>query len=479
MRKISSLVLAAILGLTAVVQADRPNDLVKSIPNCGDSLPTKWYSGYLDVSETKSLHYVFVTSASDQAATDPVVVWFNGGPGCSSLLALFAEHGPYVFDDGEFVIKQNPEPWNKRANVLYIESPAGVGYSYAKTDEDTQHNDLSSSMDSFEAIKIFFTDFKEYLKNPLFISGESYAGIYVPYLSWQIHQYNLQADWSNDETITKYNLKGFIVGNGATDWDLDIYPAYPEVLYNFNMIDKDLLANFKQSDCHYYFNDVKKYPNKPECAAMWKTIQDARGNLNWYDLFRTEVPKGPILQAVNREGSVMIDGVEKTYTRGFTMQEYTPWAKHLLTDTPHVLGQSLSDYVNSQGLRDAFHIPSNLKGWNQCANGNSFTYHYQYEGSVWIYPILKAYNYQILVFSGDTDGAVPTLGTRRWIQNQNWEITKPWRPWVTDQQTSGYIIDYDNVKFATIHGAGHLAPQWKRKEANKLFTSFIHGEDIV
>lgn len=113
----------------------------------------------------------------------------------------------------------------------------------------------------------------------------------------------------------------------------------------------------------------------------------------------------------------MIDGVEKTYTRGFTLQEYTPWAKHLLTDTPHVLGMSLSDYVNKQEVRDALHIPTNMKGWNQCANGAGFTYHYQYEGSVWIYPIMKAYNYQILVFSGDTDGAVPTLGTRRWIQN--------------------------------------------------------------
>lgn len=106
-------------------------------------MSSAWYSGYLDVSETKALHYVFVTSTSTDAKNDPVVVWFNGGPGCSSLLALFSEHGPYVFDDNEFVIKPNPEPWNKRANVLYIESPAGVGYSFAKTDEDLAHNDIS------------------------------------------------------------------------------------------------------------------------------------------------------------------------------------------------------------------------------------------------------------------------------------------------------------------------------------------------
>jgi carboxypeptidase C (cathepsin A) len=138
-----------------------------------------------------------VGSLSDNAAKDPVVVWFNGGPGCSSMEGLFAEHGPYVFDDGEDVIKPNPEPWNKRANVLYIESPAGVGYSVAKTEEDQRHNDLSSSMDAFAAIQLFFKDFNEYLPNDLYISGESYAGIYVPYLAWQIHQSNLQASWSN------------------------------------------------------------------------------------------------------------------------------------------------------------------------------------------------------------------------------------------------------------------------------------------
>jgi carboxypeptidase C (cathepsin A) len=149
MRKISTLVLTALLG---VVYAARPKDLVTELPDIATPLTSPWYSGYLDVSDTKALHYVFVTSTSPDNATDPLVLWFNGGPGCSSMLALFSEHGPYVFDDNEFVIKPNPEPWNKRANVLYIESPAGVGYSFAKTDEDWAHNDYSQSTDAFFAL---------------------------------------------------------------------------------------------------------------------------------------------------------------------------------------------------------------------------------------------------------------------------------------------------------------------------------------
>lgn len=86
MRKISCMLLA-LLGLTATVSAFKPQDYVTNLPDC-DRLSSDWFSGYLDVSPTKSLHYVFVSSL-DNPATDPVVVWFNGGPGCSSLLALF------------------------------------------------------------------------------------------------------------------------------------------------------------------------------------------------------------------------------------------------------------------------------------------------------------------------------------------------------------------------------------------------------
>lgn len=163
MRKITTLVFAALLGLSTVYGA-KEADLVKKLPDCGDTLPSKWYSGYLNVTQTKALHYIFVESHSDPK-NDPVVVWFNGGPGCSSLLALFAEHGPFIVDDGEFVIKPNPEPWTKKASVLYIESPAGVGYSYAAGDDDRKHNDMSTSIDAFAALESFFVDFKEYLPN--------------------------------------------------------------------------------------------------------------------------------------------------------------------------------------------------------------------------------------------------------------------------------------------------------------------------
>ena len=175
--------LIASIGL---VNAAKDEDKFTTIPGSDGNpltMPTDSYSGYLDVTDTKKLHYVFVTSKN--STTDPVVIWFNGGPGCSSMLGYMQEHGPYVIDDGESTVKENPHPWNTAANMLYIESPAGVGFSLASEDNtDFSQNDMLQSMDAMTALRQWFANFKEFLPNELYVSGESYGGIYVPYLSW-------------------------------------------------------------------------------------------------------------------------------------------------------------------------------------------------------------------------------------------------------------------------------------------------------
>ena len=121
------------------VLADAPNDLMGDLP-WAEPFSSKTYSGYLNASETKRLHYVYAESLNDPE-TDPVLIWFNGGPGCSSMLGFMQENGPRVIDDGEDYLKSNPDAWNTNANVIWLESPAGVGWSYAtdgktKTDDD-------------------------------------------------------------------------------------------------------------------------------------------------------------------------------------------------------------------------------------------------------------------------------------------------------------------------------------------------------
>ena len=155
MRKNIPSTLLLIAAATSYVfgKANNQTDKVDSLPSCAP-LPSDWYSGYLDVSETKQLHYIFIKSLDKK--DDPILIWFNGGPGCSSLLGLFQENGPFVIDDGETIIKPNPEPWNKRANLLFIESPAGVGFSIANLTDDLLHSDMSQSEDAFTALRDFY-----------------------------------------------------------------------------------------------------------------------------------------------------------------------------------------------------------------------------------------------------------------------------------------------------------------------------------
>ena len=157
-------------------------DKMSNLPDA-PAFATNTYSGFLNVTDTKQLHYVF-TESMDSPLTDPIVIWFNGGPGCSSLLGMMQELGPIVIDDGQDYLKTNPYPWNKRANVLFLESPAGVGWSIAGQPSDLNTNDMVQSQDAITALRDWFTKYPEYRHNDLFVSGESYGGIYVPYLAW-------------------------------------------------------------------------------------------------------------------------------------------------------------------------------------------------------------------------------------------------------------------------------------------------------
>mmetsp|Transcript_27834 Transcript_27834/g.20225 ORF Transcript_27834/g.20225 Transcript_27834/m.20225 type:complete len:99 (+) Transcript_27834:190-486(+) len=98
---------------------------------------------------------MFVESQSNPSE-DPVLIWFNGGPGCSSMLGFINEHGPRVIDDGESYVKNNPYPWNNKQSVLYLESPAGVGFSIAGTEADWSSDDMQQSEDALVALHSWY-----------------------------------------------------------------------------------------------------------------------------------------------------------------------------------------------------------------------------------------------------------------------------------------------------------------------------------
>lgn len=455
-------VLLLSIALLAIVAWGKPAaDRVLEVPMMGTFTDFELYSGYLEIpGKQRKLHYIFAESQSSPK-NDPLVLWFNGGPGCSSMLGFAQEHGPYSMPDGEERFFRNPNSWNLETNMLYIESPAGVGYSYFYGDDKGHFDDTSSSEDNYAALVAFFEKFPEYRDHDLFISGESYAGIYVPYLAWQIIEHGSQ-----------FNLQGIIVGNGVTNYTYDCEPAYVgmgfwHALYSIEIHDK--IAEY-----HCTFANLEE---SPECAAIERQIDQLVSKVNVYDVYRKCYHE----DESNRLGSAMINGKLKTYKRGMTSKEYTPFLfrnekNGYKSVPPCVYGSGQTDFFNKQEVRDALHIETD-QPWELCTD--RIRYSSGEKASYWIYPILKENNIRVLHFSGNADGAVPTQGTRDWINSLGWKITKRYAPfYIEDRQVGGYVEEYDGLTFTSIQGVGHMAAQWSPVATRHAVMQFIRNRPI-
>ena len=173
----------------------------------------------------------------------------------------------------------------------------------------------------------------------------------------------------------KIPLKGFLVGNGATNWDFDVGPSYAQTLYNFNMIPKKNYTAFMDNECKIYFNGVRPTTCKnqttdpsTDCSLCDTWMNDMMyypiQGLNWYDLYRKAEPM--LLSEEERYGTTVIGGETRRYKRGYTMGEYTPWLKHYSNDKI-INGPFLTDYLNQEDVRKALHIDDRIKTWEMCS----------------------------------------------------------------------------------------------------------------
>ena len=207
--------LCVVLAQTLAAPA---GDRVSRLPGFGPP-PTPHYSGFLNASAAEPgtfLHYWFAAAEGDDWAARPLVLWLNGGPGASSLLGMIQEHGPLLIDKRGGLMR-NPWAWTRLANLVALESPAGVGFSYCRamlSGGGCANTDKSTSLAAHAALVDFFTKFPELSANPFYITGESYAGVYVPTLAARIVEGNAVAP-----EAARINLVGLAVGDPCTDND--------------------------------------------------------------------------------------------------------------------------------------------------------------------------------------------------------------------------------------------------------------------
>jgi carboxypeptidase C (cathepsin A) len=246
------------------------------MPHCSY---VEMYSGYLEAGDGREHHYVYVPHESDPDA--PVVFWFNGGPGCSSMIGFIQEHGPCVFmEESDATPQDNPYSWHHNSSIVYMESPAGVGYN--KFDGKRAYTDENTSEDNLQATIEFFKRFPELKDNDLYLAGESYAGIYIPWLAYRILDHNDALSPNSEERI---NLKGLAIGNGVTNWKFDCTPQLMEMALAFGLIDTTLQKKLDDAECDWSYFDIKG-PKGLKCTKLFADVQLKMKDIYPYDLFR-------------------------------------------------------------------------------------------------------------------------------------------------------------------------------------------------
>lgn len=505
MKKTCYLLLAFLVCVTILVKSAPAEDLVDNL--FGDLYNGKIYSGYLNTAnENRKLHYVFVESQSNPSK-DPLVLWLNGGPGCSSLLGLIQEHGPVIIPDYTLEFQVNQFAWNKKANVIYLETPAGVGFSYNDNgDSDMKYTDEIVANDNRMALIDFFTKFPEYQKNDFYISGESYAGVYVPTLAENIIK--------NSRSL--FNLRGIIVGNGLTDLEVDIENALVDFAYGHGLYSENTRDN--------YLANCNSTTLSAECKAVRKEIRNSLQGLNIYDVYR-ECPQNA--QSVDKENNkslkfltknyilnsrndiisqqkIMVNTLKKLSTKQrfhkvlknakldssefdfdlFSMNEFKNQLSAFADDDedtglwPDGCADDPfpTEFFNKLETKNKLHVRTNIT-YVQC--NNNINSNYTFGDSINSYKnTLLNSGIRIWFYAGDTDGAVPFTGAIKWIPKLNMDVTEPYRRWIVNGQGAGYVQSYESLVYVTILGTGHMAPQWKREQSYVMFNAFLKGERL-
>jgi len=442
------------LLLAFAMAAPKDHLITEELPGCG-----QWdfdaYSGYIPVDEQNDFHYLLVESQNNPE-TDPLVLWFSGGPGCSSMLGFFMEHGACVWDglDTSELPHSNDFSWNANATVLYIESPAGVGFNLGYQGE---HIDDEIAGDQEMAFLLnWYKEFPEFKNNDLYITGESYGGIYVPYLAERLHSNNQTTKSGGD-----IKLQGIAVGNGVTDWSVDCDPAYIELSWYHGLIPKDLQERIESTTCN--FSVVSTDPQSKECQEIYSEWSKYTRNINVYDIYRSP-----------QDGGLMDDVSVQDFLKGEEKVGYTSFLKHQARAKPYT--SVITSYLDREDVRKILHVTEKSGKFQPCVN---FNYEMLEKASFWIYPILKEGGYKILKYSGDTDGAVPTLGTERWIEKLGWPVTTNHTPLIMNDKVFGYYSQREGLDFFIFHGVGHLVPMWMREESQYVLYKWINDQKFT
>ncbi|XP_042486582.1 serine carboxypeptidase-like 20 isoform X2 [Macadamia integrifolia] len=475
----------------AVIGAAPESALVTHLPGFNGTFPSKHYSGYITVDESheRKLFYYFVTSERN-LSKDPVVLWLNGGPGCSSMDGFVYEHGPFNFQKANKPgalprLHLNPHSWSKVSNIIYLDSPAGVGFSYSNFKEDYRTGDLKTASDSHSFLLKWFEQYPEFLSNPFYLAGESFAGVYVPTLASEV------AKGIRDGLKPFLNFKGYMIGNAVTDEVID-GNAFVPFAHGMGLISDDLYEETVKT-CKGNYSS----PYYGACGDLLLKINDDIMDLNIYDILEPcnhnpaagKIADGNIklpdsfkhLGETERPLAVRKRMFGRAWPYGAPVRDglVLTWPQILNgVNVPCTDASVATEWLNNATVRKAIHAEqvSVIGAWALCVDliyihdaGSMIKYHKK----------LTALGYRALIYSGDHDMCVPYTGSEVWTRSLGYKIIDEWRPWYCNEQVAGYTQGYaKNLTFLTIKGSGHTVPEYKPVEALAFYSRWLEGQKI-
>eukprot|EP00603_Paraphysomonas_imperforata_P008471 CAMPEP_0114448742 /NCGR_PEP_ID=MMETSP0103-20121206/20494_1 /TAXON_ID=37642 ORGANISM="Paraphysomonas imperforata, Strain PA2" /NCGR_SAMPLE_ID=MMETSP0103 /ASSEMBLY_ACC=CAM_ASM_000201 /LENGTH=573 /DNA_ID=CAMNT_0001620791 /DNA_START=40 /DNA_END=1761 /DNA_ORIENTATION=+ len=447
------------------------------------NLTDEIYSGFMPLSledntneEGAFFFFLAMQRKSSQAQEkEKLLIWLNGGPGCSSMIGNIEENGPFRMSPHSG-LESNPLSWTRAAHVLFVEQPIRVGFSQAsKNAEDiTTEKQVSHDMRAF--LTSFLRTFPDLATLPVFISGESYAGFYIPWIADHIVRMQEASDYirvvSSESAITSkpvsmtrlpghvhINLEGVAIGNGALDF-LTMNPSYAEYMYSRGFITRT----------------AKEYFDR-----KWEGCLDRL----LYESGESPITTGLLADCMMLEGVLNASGNPNVYNTGtYNLPDDASTVKFLndprIQEMLHVRGSDLPGLNFSPESRNADIVDGvfSPKKWAMC-NFN-ITEAMSHDHPISSVPAIAniMQHIRVLMYNGALDLSCNHLGATHTLEMTNWNGMS----W-SDAERSlmkhkgdvfGQHYQLNNLSFLVIRGAGHFVPSDQPSGALDMIKRFLH-----
>mmetsp|Transcript_12420 Transcript_12420/g.24648 ORF Transcript_12420/g.24648 Transcript_12420/m.24648 type:complete len:485 (+) Transcript_12420:29-1483(+) len=385
----------------------------------------------------------------------PLLIWLQGGPGGSSLYGMFEEIGPMGVDANMTLYPRDPDyNWNQKYSLLFLDNPCGVGFSWSNSESCFVKDEQTVGSDLRLAMLQFYKLFPELKENELYITGESYAGKYVPAFSYTIFSANKNLQPSDDEYI---NFKGLSVGDGAMSPETQFF-GFGDLLYNVAMI------NGRERQV------IDDYEAKSRAAL------DAGDTVGAFEQF-DEMLNGDFFP------------FPTYYTNVTGLTNYFNFEQG---DCGSCIPEYYGDWLDLPEIRQKIHVGElEYSSFNETVE--------EYLKADWfvgvvdmLVPLLESDEVKVLVYSGQNDIILGPPPTENFLDGLDWEGNDEWLAtekelWKIEDSGSeqskndpvaGYVTRLEKFGFtyAVVRGAGHMVPGDQPERAYDLISSFVDGQ---